>query len=159
MSVFDIIFAGKKPDKEISSFEVVTLRTSGMRAVCEYEIVMKGERAEVSEYRICFSGEEDERVLERRAQCSEGRILELLNNCRLLSWDGFYGKHPKGLLDGTMFRLKANVNGGKSIFASGSQNFPKHYRDFTDGLYDILNNRERQDMNDKEIINATTKNL
>ena len=38
-----------------------------------------------------------------------------------------------------MFSLNAVVNGGKIIRAEGSQNFPKHYRNFTDGLYEMLN--------------------
>ena len=66
------------------------------------------------------------------------QALQLLNDCRLLAWDGFYGPHPKHVLDGTMFRLTATVNGDQTIRANGSQNFPKHYRDFTDGLYALL---------------------
>lgn len=124
--------------KNITSFEIVTLRTSGMRFVCEYEIVMKDAEAEVSEYGIRFSGSEDKRVLERRAVISEQQALKLLNDCRILSWDGFFGSHPRGVKDGIMFSFKAVINDGRIIKADGSQNFPKHYRDFTDGLYEIL---------------------
>ena len=66
-------------------------------------------------------------------------MLDLLNKCSLLSWDGFHGKHPKGVKDGIMFSLQAVLNGGKTIKAEGSENFPRHYRDFTDGLYSLLN--------------------
>ena len=66
--------------------------------------------------------------------CSTDTVLELLNKCRILSWDGFNGPHPKNVKDGIMFTLKATVNEGKKIYATGSQNFPKHYRDFRDGL-------------------------
>jgi hypothetical protein len=41
-----------------------------------------------------------------------------------------------------MFDFSATVNGGVEISARGSQNFPRHYRDFTDGLYGFLNNGE-----------------
>jgi len=32
--------------------------------------------------------------------------------------------------DGTNFILKATVNEGKEIYATGSQRFPRHYGDF-----------------------------
>ena len=124
---------------KITSFETVTLHTSGMRFVSETEIVMKDGQAEVSEYGIRYQDGQTVRVLERRAVCGEAEALALLNGCRLLSWDGFFGPHPKGVLDGTMFNLTATVNGGRRIYASGSQNFPRRYRDFTDGLRKILN--------------------
>ena len=130
----------KETDKatQIVSFEIVTLHTSGMRYTGETEIVMKDGKAEVSQYGIRFTQSEDRRVLEKRAECDAQKVLKLLNDCKLLAWDGFNGSHPKGVLDGTMFRLNAVVNGNQKIYASGSENFPKHYRDFTDGLYNIF---------------------
>ena len=124
----------------IDTFEVVTLRVSTMRNVAEYEIVMKDGKAEVSRYSIRFTHSEDERVLEKRVEVDEAYALKLLNDCGVLAWDGFHGSHPRGVTDGTMFNLHATVNGGKKIYATGSQNFPRHYRDLTDGLYEILNN-------------------
>ena len=38
-----------------------------------------------------------------------------------------------------MFSFTATVNGGRRLNADGSNNFPKHYRDFTDVLYRMLN--------------------
>ncbi len=139
------MFFHKPKDKEtqIVSFGIVTLRTSGMRYTGETEIVMKDGKAVVSQYEIRFSQGEDIRTLEKQAVCDSEKVLKLLNNCKLLSWDGFNGPHPKGVLDGTMFILKAVVNGDKKIYASGSQNFPKHYRDFTNGLYEILNSEKQ----------------
>ncbi len=127
-------------DEPIVSFEIVTLQISGMRYVNEYEIVMNDGKAQVSCYGIRFKKDEDRRELEQRAECGEETVLELLNDCKLLSWDGFQGKHPKGVKDGTMFTLKATVNGDRKIYAAGSQNFPKHYRELTDGLREILEN-------------------
>ena len=132
----------KNKETQIVSFDIVTLRTSGMRYTGETEIVMKDGNAEVSQYEIRFSQGEDRRILEKRAVCDRKKVLKLLNDCKLLSWDGFNGPHPKGVLDGTMFRLNAVVNGDKKIYASGSENFPKHYRDFTGGLYEILNSEK-----------------
>ena len=123
---------------KIKSFETVTLYTCGMRHVSEHEIVMKDGKAEVSRYAIGHSEDGKERRLIKRAVCDEETVLKILNKCRLLSWDGFYGSHPRGVLDGTMFDLKAKVNGGREIHASGSQNFPRHYRDLADWLYRCL---------------------
>ena len=129
----------EQKNSRIESFEIITLHTSGMRYSADVEIVMKGDAAEVSQYQIRYRYPEDERILEKRVSVSCDTILKLLNECRLLSWDGFHGKHPRGVRDGTMFSLNAVVNGGKKIRAEGSQNFPKHYRNFTDGLYEMLN--------------------
>ena len=130
------------PAGKIVSFETVTLRVSGMRYVMEYELLPRGDGAEVTKYGIRFSGEEDLRVPERHTVCSLAEALKLLNSVRLLSWDGFHGPHPKGVRDGTMFTLEATVNGGRRIRATGSQNFPRHYRDFTDGLRELLDREQ-----------------
>ncbi len=123
---------------QITSFEIVTLYTRGMRHMDECEIVMKDGQAEVSRYDIRYEDGEDRRVLGQRAVCSAEQVLDLLNRCGMLSWDSFDGQHPKDVMDGTMFRLEAVVNGGRKISARGSENFPRHYRDFTAGLYEIL---------------------
>ena len=44
-----------KASQKIESFEIVTLRLSGMRFTTEYEIVMKGKDAEVVEYAIRYN--------------------------------------------------------------------------------------------------------
>lgn len=129
--------------EKITSFEIVTLHTSGMRFTTDYEIVMKNGEAEVSRYGIRYSQNKNERILEERAVISEKEALGLLNDCCVLSWDGFHGAHPRGVLDGTMFSFKAIVNDGKTITAEGSQNFPKRYRNFTDGLYKILRGNDK----------------
>jgi len=129
--------------EDIESFEIITLHLGGMRGLCEYEIVMKDGLAEVSFYDIRCSQEHDERILRERATCDVARMLSLLNDCRVLSWDGFDGPHPKWVLDGTMFRFTATVNGDRKIYAHGSENFPRHYHDFESGLREILRNTEK----------------
>ena len=131
----------KKTSSQIETFEIITLHTSGMRFTTDYEIVMQGDAAEVSQYQIRYVDHEDRRILEKRALASIDDILRLLNECCLLSWDGFFGPHPRDVLDGTMFRLRAVVNGGITIKAEGSQNFPEHYREFTHGIYEMLNGK------------------
>ncbi len=128
----------KAKEKKIGSFSVLTLRLSGMRFATEYEIVSEGPNAECSRYAIRFGDHTDPRILEMRAVCDTLRVLELMDRCKLLSWDGFCGAHPKGVLDGTMFSLSAVVNDHQKIRASGSQNFPKHFRELTDGIEEIL---------------------
>ena len=129
----------EKPAVKITSFEIVTLHLSGMRFTTEYEIVMNGKDAEVTEYGIRYEKEKgDVRVPQRNAVCSAETVLKLLNDCELLAWDGFFGAHPKDVKDGIMFLLKATVNGGKNIRAEGSENFPEHFREFWHGLDAIL---------------------
>ena len=137
-------FGTGKPPEKIESFEIVTLRLSGMRFTEEYEIVMKGEKAEITEYDIRYGKdkEKDKRVPERKTVCSADRVLKLLNDCELAAWDGFVGNHPKDVKDGIMFSLNATVNGGKKISAHGSENFPKHFREFRDGLNALLSQKK-----------------
>ena len=133
-----------KKTKKIESFETVTLHTSGMRYTSDYEIVCKGKEAEITKYQIRYTDGEKERVIDKQTVCETDEMLKLLNDCGIMSWNGFHGKHPRGVKDGTMFNLKAKVNGDTEIHADGSQNFPKHYRDLTDGLYGFLNKKEEQ---------------
>ena len=139
-SVSQTFGIGKPPEK-ITSFEIVTLRLSGMRFTAEYEIVMKGKDAEVTEYKIRYEKNENKRVPERKTVCSPDRVLKLLNDCELMTWDGFVGKHPKDVRDGIMFSLKATVNDSRKIYAHGSENFPEHFREFRDGLEAILSQK------------------
>ncbi len=125
-------------NKKIESFTIVTLRETGMRGSTEYEIVMKDDKAEVSFYWIKYTQGKDSRELDRRAVCDKETVICLLNDCNILSWNGFVGKHPKGVLDGIMFTFNAVVGHDEKIYAHGSENFPKHYRDLTHGLYEIL---------------------
>lgn len=137
-----MIFSSLFQKQKIESFETVLLRTTGMRYTTEYEITVRGADATVSQYEIIYRDRKDVRDLRRSALCGAARIVRLMNDCGVLSWDGFYGKHPKGVRDGTMFTFDATVNGEKRIRASGSQNFPKHFREFMDGLREILEDGE-----------------
>ncbi len=130
------------PQDRIESVQHVLLRESGMRGIVEREILIDGGSAEISSYLIRYNGEKDERVLQQRAVHPAEDVIRLLNDCGVFAWTGFHGAHPRGLLDGIMFRFEAAVNGGQTIRADGSANFPKHYRDFTDGLYCMLNETE-----------------
>lgn len=132
-NIFKMIFGGK-----IESFEKVTLCVSGMRYVSEYEITPSGDKAVFSEYCFTYRDGKRTRELKNSAFCDLAAATELLNKCRLITWDGFDGKRPPGVLDGIDFSLKANVDGNKTICANGSQNFPRHYRDLVDGIHKVL---------------------
>lgn len=128
--------------RKIDSFQKLTLSLSGMRISEEYEIVRSGNIARISRYTIVYSGGKDNRRLEQKADADCAEIVEILNACGVLQWDGFCGKNPPGVLDGTMFSLEAELNGGTTIRASGSNNFPKHYHDFISALREILRRTE-----------------
>lgn len=123
----------------VASFSEVRLRLSGMRITEVYEILCRGGAAELSLYRLSYENHEENYHLQQRVTAPAGDIIELLNRCGVIRWDGFYGKNPRGVRDGTMFRFSATVNGERKISADGSNNFPKHYRDFTAALREMLN--------------------
>ena len=123
----------------ITSYTSLSWHISGMRVTQEYEIVKKGDQAEVSEYELrCVTGGGWEPQLQRRVLCTEERMLELLNAFPVMKWDGFHGKHPRGVLDGEMFSFQATVNDGVTIRAEGSANFPKGFQDFRRAIHLLL---------------------
>ena len=124
----------------ITSFSEIKLRLSGMRVTEQYEILLSGDKAEVSLYFLSYENREEKYNLQKRATVSESEMLDILNQCGVLKWNGFSGKNPPHVLDGVMFRFTAVVNDGRKIVADGSNNFPKHYREFTAALHNMLNN-------------------
>ena len=113
-------------DSRISSVEELSLRISGMRSEVIYELTENDGRAAITLYRITPY----EKLLEKNVMCDTGDILNLLNSCGVMGWNGFHGKHPRGVLDGDMFDFCARVNGGVVIKADGSANYPKGYHEF-----------------------------
>ena len=143
---------GKKPVRsiEIVSLEKLTLRISGMRLTRVYEILDTDNKAEISLYYMkCVPGGM-EPELEKRAYAGMPEVTALLNSLGVGSWDGFVGHHPKNVRDGEMFELRAEVNGGESIYAHGSENFPKHYHELVRALDALLSgeSRNKEDDND-----------
>ena len=126
----------------ITSFSEIKLRVSGMRVTEVYEIVCRDTDAELSLYFLRYENHEDNYNLQKRVTVPAEDVIALLNDCGVIKWDGFSGKNPPHMLDGKMFGFTATVNGGRPLCASGSNNFPRHYRDFTDALYQMLNETE-----------------
>lgn len=127
-------------NKQVESFESITIRESGMRVTEEYVIINKGDICEISRYQLIpISGTyDDEHILLQSAEYKTEDMIALMNDCSFASWDGFEGKHPKNVSDGVMFTLSAVINDGQEVSAHGSQNFPKDYKAFMDKIKDIL---------------------
>ena len=75
-----------------------------------------------------------DRVPQKQAVCTIEEMLALLNDCGVLSWDGFSGDNPRGVMDGYMFAFKATENGDRAVRANGSNNYPRHYHKFLDEI-------------------------
>ena len=124
--------------KSVTDIECLNLRLSGMRLSEEYEITTEGNRSLISYYIFSYANGGEERLLKKRAAIDTHSVINALNSFGFVKWNGFDGKQPPGVLDGTMFRLTATINGGKKLSANGSQNFPKHFHEFEQWLYDVL---------------------
>ncbi len=129
---------GSRAEKTITSVDAMTLTLCGMRGSHVYRIEGQGVQHELRRYRKVYSGKENGLELEKSVPCSLQTMIDLMNTCGILRWDGFYGKHPKNVRDGIMFRFEATVNGGETVKAEGSANFPKGYRDFVRALDEML---------------------
>lgn len=103
-----------------------------------YQFADEDDATELRYYREVYSGEETVPALENSAVCDKQVVIALLNTCNIMCWDGFHGKHPRNVKDGTMFIFTATVNGGKTIHAEGSANFPKGYHEFVKALNEML---------------------
>ncbi|MBR6050196.1 MAG: hypothetical protein IKP68_03210 [Clostridia bacterium] len=131
--------------KRITSLEKLTLSLSGMCEAHEYEIVTRGETATVTRYGRIFGNDIHERKPETSVVLDTAAVIKTLNGFGVYKWDGFNGKRPRGLLDGTDFTLCAAVNGGKEITAHGSQNFPSGFHDLCSWFYEVLKNADQAD--------------
>ena len=132
--LFRGIVGRRKKPIVIESVEKATLRVSGMRYACEYEIVASGDETTVSLYRIVGN----DRELEKSVCLPTSEVLDAMKNTGVGRWNGFFGPHPKNVSDGEMFDFEARVNGGEVVAADGSENFPKGYREFVGWLRKVL---------------------
>ncbi len=89
--------------EQITSFSEIRLKVSGMRLTEVYEILCRGDDAEVSQYWLSYKNHEDNYNLQKHVTVPAADVIDVLNQCGILKWDGFRGKNPRGVLDGTMF--------------------------------------------------------
>ena len=116
----------------------MTLTLRGMRGGYVYKFEGEGSYTELRRYREIYRDGEDLLELEKSVPCSAQTMIKLMNTCSILRWDGFHGEHPKNVQDGIMFRFDATVNGGETVSADGSANFPKGYHEFVCALDAML---------------------
>ena len=116
----------------------MTLTLQGMRFTNVYEITNKDGKIELRRFRKVYTYGKDTLELEASAVCDTTDFIEFLNTCGVISWDGFHGEHPKNVMDGIMFDFTATVNGGQTIYADGSANYPKGYNEFVRELNKML---------------------
>ena len=64
-------------------------------------------------------------------------VCTLLTTCQIDTWNGFRGENPPGLLDGSMMNFTAKLDDGTTIYAHGTNNFPKNFRTLEDGLREL----------------------
>ena len=128
----------KRKKDILTEIESLRLRISGMRCTRQYEVICNKSEAAVFRYEIKYVNRTEICKLDKKAICELDEILNLLNNCNIIAWDGFHGSHPRNVLDGDMFRLHAVVNGKKIIQAEGSANFPNGYRELVSSFDRIL---------------------
>lgn len=60
-------------------------------------------------------------------------LAGLFRTCGVEKWDGFRKSDPR-ILDGRMFAFEAELADGTKVTASGSNAFPRHFREFWRGL-------------------------
>lgn len=130
---------------KITSLEKLTLSLRGMRALYDYEIITSGDKATVARYGFRYTADDFKRPPESSVVLDTAEVIKALNRSGVYKWDGFSGKRPRGLLDGTDFTLRATVNGGKEITARGSQNFPRGFYDLRSWFYEVLKNADQTD--------------
>lgn len=126
------------PIEKIETVESMTLTLQGMRGTSIYEIEVQNDKTELKLFREVSVDGAWVKKLEKSAVVDTKVFVELMNTCKVNSWNGFHGEHPKNVQDGIMFEFKATVNGTKTISADGSANFPKGYSDFVRELGRIL---------------------
>lgn len=130
-------FLNKKRNNDIISVQEFALKIIGMRVTYMYKTVYEGSELRLGRYRELFDGEV-RYELEKSVPCTNAWLAELMNNCNVPKWDGFHGKHPKHVSDGTMFSFSATVNNDRTIRADGSENFPKGYRELLLALDEMI---------------------
>lgn len=130
------IFRGKQ--RQVLSVRELTLSTMGMRFAHVYKISKVHGAFTLFRYRKTYRGGEDGLELEIKTHCVEADFIKLMNDCNVMGWDGFHGKHPKNVSDGIMFDFSATVNEERQIKADGSQNFPRGFREFLRTLDQML---------------------
>ena len=138
MKFFGMFRRRKDSSETVETIENMKLTLRGMRGSYMYIFDSVNGQSELRRYVEKYCGEETNLILEASVLYNEQKMIDLMNTCSVISWDGFHGKHPKNVQDGIMFDFSAKVNGGRTVLADGSANFPKGYSEFVRTLDEIL---------------------
>ena len=133
-----ILYTHRNKPPELDTFEHMTLQVIGMRFNETYEILKQETGVTLSRYNNVYENGEKVQKLDKAVTCDPEVMLKLMRECRITAWDGFFGKHPKNVRDGIMFTFEAVINDGQTIYAEGSENFPKGYHEFVQALDQLL---------------------
>ena len=134
---------GKKAGR--LDFERITLSITGMRASTrEYELLKTKDGLLATMYDGSWNF--NDKV--RREDCQLGQgigtdrnyreVSETLFRLEVEKWDGFCESDPN-VLDGETFTLEIILSDGRKIRATGSNAYPKNYRELLDCLDEAVN--------------------
>ena len=130
---------------EFTSFRISEQDTSAIHDV--YEATRTQDGVQLLHYDALYSWSDETHdyaeTRENETAINGGEALYmylagLVQTNRVPDWDGFQGANPPHVLDGTMFEFEAVLADGTTVRASGSNNFPKHYREFWNGVRAIV---------------------
>lgn len=124
--------------EHVVSVEGMTLILRGMHGGTVYKFEVEDDRINMCRYHERYLNGEDILEPDQSTVCDTGTVIDLMNTCNIIDWNGFHGKHPKNVHDGIMFCFEAEVNGGQPVKADGSENFPKGYHEFVRTLDEML---------------------
>ena len=109
-----------------------------MRGEYGFEAKAEGECVRLTRYRVRYGKGGDERVPEMSALCAQSELAALFDRFLVPLWNGFRGPHPPDVRDGLQFSLEAELENGRRVRASGSENFPPAFSGFERGLDELL---------------------
>lgn len=128
-----VIFGfGAGKSKKVTDFDEIYFTTSpGRGKTTRYIITNEGEETKIS-ISVTTSAKDEGGNRSEEGYCSTEDMIELLNECNVLSWNGYDKKGDKDM----DFRFEGNIN-GEEIEAKGKMAYPKNFEDFVDGVEDL----------------------
>ena len=117
---------------KVTDFEEIYITTSpGRGKTTRYIITNEGEETKIS-ISVTTSAKDGGGNRSEEGYCSTEDMIKLLNECDVLSWNGYDKKGDKNM----DFRFEGNIN-GKEIEAKGKMAYPKTFEDFVEGVEDL----------------------
>ena len=128
-----VIFGfGIGKSKKVTDFEEIYFTTSpGRGKSTRYIIINEGEETKIT-ISVSTSARDGSGDRSEKGYCSTEDMIELLNDCDVLSWNGYDKKGDKDM----DFSFEGTIN-GEEIEAKGKMAYPKNFEDFVDGVEDL----------------------